>query len=179
MSEHQNSTKTQRCSRCDALKVPVRFNRDRKRKSGRRSECRDCQKVYKARHYAANSETCRAYTARWQKENPARHRSAVRRWRAENPERVAAHGARRRAKWADRDRARRALNRAVARGEIERQPCEVCGLEPKVVNGRQRIEAHHHKGYEPEHWLDVEWLCCPHHREADAAQKEKKNGLLD
>lgn len=24
-------------------------------------------------------------------------------------------------------------------------------------------EAHHYLGYEPEHWLDVQWLCKKHH----------------
>lgn len=34
-----------------------------------------------------------------------------------------------------------------------------CGLSPATVNGRNRVEAHHHKGYDEDHWLDVVWLC--------------------
>lgn len=30
-------------------------------------------------------------------------------------------------------------------------------------------EAHHYLGYEPEHWLDVKWLCRKHHEEAHHA----------
>ncbi len=28
------------------------------------------------------------------------------------------------------------------------------------------VEAHHHRGYDLEHRLDVLWLCRPHHEEA-------------
>lgn len=31
------------------------------------------------------------------------------------------------------------------------------------------------KGYEREHWLDVEWLCGPCHKKADRVQAEPKN----
>jgi len=30
-----------------------------------------------------------------------------------------------------------------------------------------KIEGHHHLGYEPEHWMDVIWLCKKHHEEAE------------
>lgn len=50
--------------------------------------------------------------------------------------------------------ARRAVATALRLGEIERQPCVECG---------GPAEAHHHLGYAPEHWLDVEWLCRSHH----------------
>jgi len=35
--------------------------------------------------------------------------------------------------------------------------CERCGS-PK------RLHAHHHNGYDRDHWLDVQWLCSPCHR---------------
>lgn len=42
--------------------------------------------------------------------------------------------------------------------------CEACG--------RTCVpHAHHYKGYEPEHWLDVQWLCVPCH---DRAHREEK-----
>lgn len=49
-----------------------------------------------------------------------------------------------------------AVGAAVADGRLSRQPCEVCGS--------TKVEAHHHLGYEPEHRLDVRWLCHSHHR---------------
>lgn len=72
--------------------------------------------------------------------------------------------------------ARRAVATAIRTGDLERQPCLVCG---------QPGEAHHHLGYEPEHWLDVEWLCRTHHkarhfaltRQWSAIRAEKTGGF--
>ena len=56
--------------------------------------------------------------------------------------------------------AHNAVNTAVLEGRLVRPfTCENCkkmGL---------RIEGHHHLGYEPEHWLDIQWLCSKcHHK---------------
>ena len=48
---------------------------------------------------------------------------------------------------------------AIKTGVLVRQPCEVCGT-------TENVDAHHHKGYEKENWIEVEWLCKIHHREA-------------
>jgi hypothetical protein len=53
----------------------------------------------------------------------------------------------------------RALNAALDSGEIARQPCLHAG--PRCSPGT--VEAHHYRGYAPEHWLDVIWLCKQHH----------------
>ncbi|WP_417848795.1 hypothetical protein [Thalassoglobus sp.] len=37
------------CSHCGQLKAPSEFNRERRRPSGRRSDCRDCQREYNSR----------------------------------------------------------------------------------------------------------------------------------
>jgi DNA-binding XRE family transcriptional regulator len=54
--------------------------------------------------------------------------------------------------------ARAAVAKAIRDGALERQACRACGAEP--------AEAHHHLGYAPEQWLDVEWLCRTHHAQA-------------
>jgi hypothetical protein len=54
--------------------------------------------------------------------------------------------------------ARYAVMNAVRDGRLKKQPCEVCGT--------WLVDAHHHMGYEPEHWLDVQWLCVIHHKAA-------------
>jgi len=51
--------------------------------------------------------------------------------------------------------ARNYINNRVASGKIVREPCVDCG--------ESRVEAHHHNGYEQEHWGDVTWLCRDHH----------------
>jgi hypothetical protein len=57
--------------------------------------------------------------------------------------------------------ARSALNEAIRSGKILRPT--TCSLCPNPSP-----QAHHHKGYEPEHWLDVLWLCLPCHRSQEA-----------
>lgn len=50
-----------------------------------------------------------------------------------------------------------AVNGAIKRGDMERQPCEVCGVSP--------AQAHHDDYSKP---LDVRWLCTLHHAEHHA-----------
>lgn len=61
------------------------------------------------------------------------------RWRNENPSRYRAHVA---------------VGKALARGELVKQPCEVC----QTTEGR--IDAHHDDYSKP---LKVRWLCRKHH----------------
>ena len=51
---------------------------------------------------------------------------------------------------------------AVRKGILSVSPCEVCGLPPLVVNGRQRIHGHHD---DYNKLLEVRWLCKKHHDE--------------
>ena len=77
-----------------------------------------------------------------------------RNWRERNPEVT--------------DRIRRAghaVEVALLKGTLTRPKfCSACGKSAKA-------EGHHHKGYEPEHWLDVLWLCAACHRTADQIQR--------
>ena len=58
--------------------------------------------------------------------------------------------------------ARNQVTLAIASGQLAHQPCEVCGAEPGIVDGRQVIEAHHDDYSRP---LDIRWLCDPcHHK---------------
>jgi len=50
-----------------------------------------------------------------------------------------------------------ALQSALRRGIIQKQPCQVCGEE--------RVDAHHPDYSRPAH---VEWLCRRHHRAVHA-----------
>ena len=44
---------------------------------------------------------------------------------------------------------------AVRQGKLIPRPCLVCG--------EIDSQAHHHKGYNPENWYEVVWLCRKHH----------------
>lgn len=65
------------------------------------------------------------------------------------------HGHEYRQRTAPKIAARYELNKAVKRGEIERQPCEECGT-------TEQVQAHHEDYDKP---LDVRWLCRTHHTE--------------
>ena len=71
--------------------------------------------------------------------------------------------------------AHRAVGRARKNGELEvREDCERCG---RV--GR-RIEAHHYRGYAPEHRLEVWQVCRPCHKliEVDLKRSAARGRLL-
>jgi hypothetical protein len=114
-------------------------------------------------------ECMRAYSRRWQQANPERYKASLKRWHETNantPEARAfkvrymqAHNKRH----PDQYAARLAVTKAIQRGDLIRQPCRECG-DPNS-------QAHHHKGYQPEHWLDVVFLCRVHHRAAEPARK--------
>jgi len=59
-----------------------------------------------------------------------------------------------------------ALNYAVKKGKIlPPEICDECGEVPEPFNdGRRALQAHHHRGYAREHYLDVRWLCIKCHR---------------
>ena len=60
-------------------------------------------------------------------------------------------------------RAKEAIKRAVRRGDIVRQPCEICG---------STAVAHHDDYDKP---LDVRWLCPSHHKQWHTEHGEGAN----
>ena len=102
----------------------------------------------------ADQERYARYLERKKRERAARkgyETQRKRNWRAANPES------------ASRIRqANHAVEYAIQTGQLVRPRfCEDCGKEC-------RPEAHHYKGYDRAHWLDVQWLCVFCHRKADA-----------
>jgi hypothetical protein len=60
------------------------------------------------------------------------------------------------------DRAQGVAEKAIKRGILIPQPCEVCGKTGTKSDGANIIEAHHDDYNKP---LDVRWLCQSHHHE--------------
>ena len=86
--------------------------------------------------------------------NAERMRGFARRYRSQNIELVQEKDRARGFREYDRQkiRARAAANHAIERGELVRQPCEVCGAVP--------TDGHHDDYSKP---LEVRWLCHEHH----------------
>lgn len=64
-----------------------------------------------------------------------------------------------------KDNARSYANVYLKRGKLVKKPCRVCNS-PKV-------QMHHEDYTKP---LEVDWLCSPHHKEADAVAAKKRGG---
>ena len=107
------------------------------------------------KHYAnvkADPILYQQYLARKRAEAKARQQSRgyeterKRKWRQSNPEKAQ-----------NIRRAGHAVEAALQRGRLRKpSTCECCGM-------KRKLEAHHHRGYERENWLNVEWLCNPCH----------------
>lgn len=75
---------------------------------------------------------------------------------AEHAEKFREHARRVRREHPEMRGAWQAVDNAIKAGKLIPQPCR-CG-DPVT-------DAHHHRGYAREHWLDVVWLCRRHHSE--------------
>ena len=105
-------------------------------------EARDPERVKandRTRYYRDRAKR-RAAADEYAKRNPEKVLQAKRRWRERNREKT---------------RAQAKARRALLRGELVRQPCEICGGE--------RTHMHHTDYSKP---LEVRWLCAAHHGEA-------------
>jgi len=60
------------------------------------------------------------------------------------------------------DRAHNIVEKAVLRGVLVPQPCEVCGSNSLMADGRRDVQAHHDDYEKP---LEVRWLCQRHHHD--------------
>lgn len=110
------------------------------------------------RYYHRHKDQYQAYKAA----NPEIQQEAQRRFRstAEGKAKRAAYQRVWRQRNRDKVRAHMAIRHEIEAGRMERPEKCACGAGP--------VQAHHHMGYDQEHWLDVEWLCVPCHRNAHA-----------
>jgi protein-arginine kinase activator protein McsA len=121
---------TRACRRCGEDKPLEAFTRDKRGKHGRRSICRTCDSKRAAEWQAANRDRHNATTAAYVQRNR------------------------------EKDAAKSAVWQAKRRGQLEQQPCEVCGSEDSQA---------HHDDYTRR--LDVRWLCPTHHALADIERR--------
>ena len=101
----------------------------------------------------ANREKVRAYKHKWAKSNPEKMAAKSRRWSKANPEKMRARNRRYAKANPEKILAHYALRNAIRRGELIRQPCEICG--------NSRSHAHHNDYSKP---FQVRWLCALHHK---------------
>lgn len=120
-----------------------------------------CEKPVDA-FYASNKTRCKECIKASVRENRLErieHYRQYDRMRSSQPHRMANNFKQSQAwreKYPNRMKAQNAVNNAVRDGRLKKQPCMVCG--EKAVA--------HHPDYSK--FLDVIWLCQPHHKEVHA-----------
>ncbi len=139
-------SKMKRCSMCKDIKPLQDFHLNKSTKDGRQYRCKPCNCAAVQKSYHKHRERRRASDKQrnHQEDRKTRARESQRQHRLRFPDRV---------------RARLAVAKAVRCGDMVRLPCRVCG-DPDT-------QAHHWRGYAPEHWFDVQYLCADHHSEAE------------
>ena len=145
------------CSRCGETKAIDQF--ERRGATRRLRFCRACLNKQVRERYANNPAFAaerKEKSHRYRRENPEHVADKKREWQSANLDKVRVAVAKSRARHPERAAARKAVNAAVVAGMLRREPCWC---------GDPRTDAHHHRGYAPEHWLDVVWLCRRHHAE--------------
>lgn len=141
------------CFKCNEVKPLSEYYVHKQMGDGHLGKCKDCTKRDVAKRVAEKTKD-----HEWVTKELERSRIKARRYRAEgkhpSPEAIKRGGA----KWSNNNRIKRiahlAVKRAIARGVMQRKPCEVCAATP--------AEAHHSDYSKP---LEVQWLCTTHHNE--------------
>ena len=128
------------CFKCGVEKPLDEFYRHGQTTDGHLGKCKECAKS----DVRLNNRLTRRARSQYEKR---RYQQPRRKQAAQDA--LALH----RRRHPDRDRARSAVKNAIKRGDLVREPCEVCGQE--------KSQAHHDDYSRP---LKVRWLCFRHHR---------------
>ena len=164
-----------KCTKCGLYKDESQFHGDNSKKDGLYSSCKECKSVHSKEWYGGNLEANRkkgresyrrnrtkrlVYSKRYYRKNRVRMNNI-------NRERVLeqrkTEGGRK------KYNAKRAVWWNLKKGNIKKQPCEVCGSE--------KVEAHHYLGYDKENQLKVRWLCRKHHAEEHLIDKQEAGAV--
>lgn len=95
----------------------------------------------------------------WRERNRERIAEYDRRIRAETEGRATFYTRQYRERYPEKARAHIAITNAIGDGKIPPAPTQLC----QECKQAQAAHYHHHKGYEPEFWLDVVALCTECH----------------
>ena len=165
------------CSKCQETKALSQFHKWSASSDGHKPRCKACRnniqraysKIYyeskrndykfkeKQRQYSKTYYEAHKDNIEWNHKFREANKKALKKYRENNVEknrnstRVSIEKAHN--KYPEKVLARKQLRNAIRRGEIRRQPCEVCGQSEK-------IHGHHEDYTKP---LDVKWLCPDHH----------------
>lgn len=138
---------TKRCPRCKTIKPISGFYKHRSRKDGFSVWCKVCHNTDQKRYRqtkkgkAVNLRAIKKYQKT--EKGKAVKRASIKRFFARNPNQL---------------KAVNAVKKEIRIGKIPKPSFYKCKC------GKQAEQYHHHKGYAPEHWLDVVPVCKKCHR---------------
>lgn len=146
------STPEQRQKHAARMRAWREANREHNRKQDRER---------KKQQRADNTPYAQRVRERKRDEDIKAHRNELRRTDEDLKQKARVATKRYREKNPGKDKARAAVNAAVAAGRLERPAsCSLCGQDPgTAADGRSLLRADHFKGYDREHWLTVRWIC--------------------
>lgn len=150
------------CFKCGAEKPLSEFYKHPKMKDGHVNKCKECNKKDVRENRVARKDYYQEYDRNRPNRDERVEKSNLRNkelYKTDETFRQSVLESKQR--WADNNQQKRkahyAVNNAVRDGKmIKPAECEHCGTSEKKIQG-------HHWSYEPEHWLDVIWLCSRCH----------------
>lgn len=121
------------CSCCSLAKPLEQFNRDKSKRDGLCSTCKECAKKRSLAWYSVNKEVAVRRAVQWNKTHPERIEAARQKWAAENADRIKAATARWAAENRDRRRQQAAARRAADRARDTRIKLKWAASNPDKV----------------------------------------------
>lgn len=151
-----------RCSKCKQFKPLSEFYKRKISKDGLQFDCKSCR----LKHVKKYNQTkkgkavhCKS-SKKYQKTKKGIKVSRKKVAQYCKTKKGKATFKRYRIRYPERQKARSAINNAIAMGKLPRPDTKLCHY-----CSAQAQQYHHHRGYAPEHWLDVVSVCMRCHNE--------------
>ena len=143
---------TKRCSCCKQFKPLSEFHKRNNRKGGHRYDCKVCN-LKRIKEYL---QTKKGKSIREIYRQSKENKTAQKRYKQSKKGKAA--DKRFRTRHPEQSKARNAVMIAIRVGKLPRPNTQLCHYCPKPAQ-----QYHHHKGYEPEYWIDVVPVCIKCH----------------
>lgn len=156
-----------KCPKCGITKSIDDFPKNKTRKDGLASRCKECDKNIQRDYQNKNKKIILEKKKIWYYENiiEARNRNKkperkeyIKKWYKKNSDKVVSNNKKLRKMYPDKFKARDFVNNCVKLGKIPSPKNLKC-----IRCGNQAKEYHHHNGYTKEHYLDVVPVCSQCH----------------
>lgn len=147
--------KTKRCHKCNEIKPLSEFSKDKKGKNGLLCQCKKCRCNYVIQYQKTEKGKLVCKKANRKYSQSKKGKLCYQEYAQSKKFKLKNKQARKRIKlkYPQRIKARTAVNHAIREGKLPRPNSLKCSCSEPAQ------QYHHHKGYAPEHWLDVIPVC--------------------